>query len=177
MKRQICQAWHSLWSLRNTGLYRPGWQFSPLDSKIPSECCKKAPPNGKLPQRVTTCSWKTDPGDRDWNLFLHQKGQSQAKGVIGKEGKGTLEFWSIPGPVLFITLINYINSRMQCTFNRFMDDVKLSDAVDVLGVRIPCRGTLMGMRIAHVNLMNFIKTKCNVLHGLMQSPIPMQTRL
>ncbi|RMC04320.1 hypothetical protein DUI87_19139 [Hirundo rustica rustica] len=46
---------------------------------MPSECCKEAPPNGKLPQRVTTCLWKTDPGDRDWKLFLHQKGSVSGK--------------------------------------------------------------------------------------------------
>lgn len=43
-----------------------------------------------------------------------------------------------------------------------MDDTKLSDAVDMLEVRMPCRGTLRGMWIAHVNPMNFKKTK--VLH-------------
>ncbi|RMC21742.1 hypothetical protein DUI87_02611 [Hirundo rustica rustica] len=79
MQRQTRQAWRSLWSLRNTGLYRPGLQFSPLDSKIPSECCKEALPNGKLLRRVTTCSWNSDPGDRDWKLFLHQKGSVSGK--------------------------------------------------------------------------------------------------
>lgn len=45
-----------------------------------------------------------------------------------------------------------------------MDGTRLSDAVDVLQVRVPCRGTLTGMCIAHVNTMNFNKTKYKVLY-------------
>ncbi|RMC08335.1 hypothetical protein DUI87_14576 [Hirundo rustica rustica] len=53
---------------------------------------RRSPMNGRLlSEKVTTCSWKTDPGNRDWKLFLHQKGQSQAKGVIGKERKDSSE--------------------------------------------------------------------------------------
>ncbi|RMC19740.1 hypothetical protein DUI87_03304 [Hirundo rustica rustica] len=42
---------------------------------------------------MITYLWKADPGNRDWKLFLHQKGQSQAKGVIGKERKDSSERW------------------------------------------------------------------------------------
>ncbi|RMC19057.1 hypothetical protein DUI87_03661 [Hirundo rustica rustica] len=60
----------------------------PLDLKNPLEYCEEAPLNGRLlPEKVTTCARTANPGNRDWKPFLHQKDQSQAKGVIGKERK------------------------------------------------------------------------------------------
>ncbi|RMB99758.1 hypothetical protein DUI87_23760 [Hirundo rustica rustica] len=57
---------------------------------------QRSPPNGTLlPEKETTCSW--NPGNRDWKFFCTKKVLSQAKGVIGKEGKGKLDFhhhWS-----------------------------------------------------------------------------------
>lgn len=66
---------------------------------------------------------------------------------------------------------------MECTLNKFKDDTKLSDAIHVLEVRMPCSGTWTGMWSTHVNPTNFNQTKCKVFHGLMQSPISTQTGL
>ncbi|RMC19107.1 hypothetical protein DUI87_03711 [Hirundo rustica rustica] len=59
-----------------------GCSFS-FGLKEPIGVLQRSPPNGRLlPERVTTCSWKYDPGIRDWKLFLHQKGSVSGKRTI-----------------------------------------------------------------------------------------------
>ncbi|RMC00168.1 hypothetical protein DUI87_22770 [Hirundo rustica rustica] len=94
MHRQTRQAWRSLWSLRNTGFYRPGLQFSPLDSKIPLECCEEALNRQAAPRESDHMFGKLILVSETGSSFCTKKGQSQAKGVIGKERKGALDFCS-----------------------------------------------------------------------------------
>ncbi|RMC01169.1 hypothetical protein DUI87_22260 [Hirundo rustica rustica] len=71
--------------------------------KKPIGVLRRSPLNSKLlPEKATTCSWSADPGNRDWKPFLHQKGQSQAKGVIGKVRKDSSALWMFEPFVTFL---------------------------------------------------------------------------
>ncbi|KAK4828260.1 hypothetical protein QYF61_024867 [Mycteria americana] len=72
---------------------------------------------------------------------------------------------SVLGQVLFNIFISDIDSGIECTLSKFADDTKLSGAVVThLSEGMPSRGTFTGLRSGPVNLMNFNKAKCKVLH-------------
>ncbi|PKU40777.1 rna-directed dna polymerase from mobile element jockey-like [Limosa lapponica baueri] len=72
---------------------------------------------------------------------------------------------SILKPVLFNTLINDVDSGMECTLSNFADNTKLSGAVHMPERQDAIqRGLDKLKKRAHMNLMRFNKAKCMVLH-------------
>jgi len=69
------------------------------------------------------------------------------------------------GLVLFYIFVGGIDSSIECTRSKFADDTKLCGSVNMLEGRDAIQRDLDSLeRWAHVNLMEFNKMKCKVLH-------------
>jgi len=72
---------------------------------------------------------------------------------------------SVLGPVLFSIFFRGTDSGIECILRKFADKSKLSSEVDTLEGRNIIPGDLDRLeRWAHVNVMQFNKAKCNLLH-------------
>ncbi|KAJ7415303.1 rna-directed dna polymerase from mobile element jockey-like [Willisornis vidua] len=70
----------------------------------------------------------------------------------------------ILGLALLIIFVGYTDFGIECTLNKFVNDMKLCGVVGMLEERDTIRRDLDSLeRWAHAKLMNFNKTKCKVL--------------
>ncbi|GAB0203724.1 hypothetical protein GRJ2_002838000 [Grus japonensis] len=77
---------------------------------------------------------------------------------------------SVLGPALFNIFVSNMDSGTECTLSKFANDTKLCGAVDTLEGRDAIQRDLD--RRACVNLMNFNRVKCKVLHMGRDNPKP-----
>ena len=72
---------------------------------------------------------------------------------------------SVMGPALFNIFVSDMDSGIECTFSKFANDTKLCGTVDTPEGRDAIQSDLDRLeRWACVNLINFNKAKCKVLH-------------
>ena len=75
-----------------------------------------------------------------------------------------LTVYSFSSIILFSIFVRDMDSRIECTLSKFVDNTKLCGAVDVLEGRDAVQSDLDRLeRWACVNLMRFNKAKCKVL--------------
>jgi len=109
-------------------------------------------------------------GSDGWNARWIRNwldGCVQSVAGSGSKSKWKPESSGVPqvcrlGAIFFSILIHDIDSGIECTLSKFVDDTKLSGAVDILEGRDAIQGDLdRPEERVHVNLMMFDKVKCN----------------
>ncbi|GAB0177464.1 hypothetical protein GRJ2_000211600 [Grus japonensis] len=72
---------------------------------------------------------------------------------------------SVLGPALFKIFVSNMDSGIECTLSKFVDDIKLCGAVNTLEGRDAIQRDRDRLeRWTHANRMKFNKAKCKVLH-------------
>lgn len=73
--------------------------------------------------------------------------------------------------VLYITFVGDMDSGIEYTLSKFVDDTKLSDAVHMLEGRDAIQRNLVRLKKwSHANLMKFNQGKCEVLRWVPGNP-------